>query len=341
MSFDLARALPIDHPYRWNGKRFVQTKLWQPSDLPGSFTSWFDASDAGTVTASGGLVSGWSDKLGNKKNLACSVAANQPTLNTADAQYNGLNTFSFTDGATGVQDWIGATSWGVDQFVLASKYIYLDTAEGDISSLFVAGQTFRVSSSASNNGVYTIASVTYDVGSSRVRITTVENLVADESSSAGTLTWSWLWDEVFMVCHSPDMSNSSRPTVFGDRFKTGEGYVIQFDNDTPQDATPEGWLGTTFYANGKKTSAAADAALANSPCIIRKDATLADPNSILIGSDRKTGSRGWTGKVAEFMTVTNPSADLVNIIEGYLAWKWGLVSVLPSDHVYKNRPPLG
>lgn len=28
------------------------------------------------------------------------------------------------------------------------------------------------------------------------------------------------------------------------------------------------------------------------------------------------------------------------VIEGYLVWKWGLVSKLPSSHPYKNSPPL-
>jgi hypothetical protein len=28
-------------------------------------------------------------------------------------------------------------------------------------------------------------------------------------------------------------------------------------------------------------------------------------------------------------------------VEGYLAWKWGLVSKLPSDHPYKNSPVPG
>jgi hypothetical protein len=27
------------------------------------------------------------------------------------------------------------------------------------------------------------------------------------------------------------------------------------------------------------------------------------------------------------------------IVEGYLAWKWGLVSKLPVGHPYKNQPP--
>jgi len=39
-------------------------------------------------------------------------------------------------------------------------------------------------------------------------------------------------------------------------------------------------------------------------------------------------------------------ADNINIsletrqkIDGYQAWKWGLVDRLPADHPYKNKPP--
>ena len=38
----------------------------------------------------------------------------------------------------------------------------------------------------------------------------------------------------------------------------------------------------------------------------------------------------------------NPDSDITTVekIEGYLAWKWGLVDNLPSDHPYKDGRPL-
>lgn len=43
------------------------------------------------------------------------------------------------------------------------------------------------------------------------------------------------------------------------------------------------------------------------------------------------------GEVVMFYTAV--STDIRQRIEGYLAWKWGLVASLPSDHPYKAVPP--
>jgi hypothetical protein len=46
------------------------------------------------------------------------------------------------------------------------------------------------------------------------------------------------------------------------------------------------------------------------------------------------------GDVAEIIVVNSALATADRqIIEGYLAWKWALVSTLPNDHPYKNNPP--
>jgi hypothetical protein len=49
---------------------------------------------------------------------------------------------------------------------------------------------------------------------------------------------------------------------------------------------------------------------------------------------------GWTGDLAEVITF---STDLTTTnrqkVEGYLAWKWGLQSTLPSNHPYRNTAP--
>jgi hypothetical protein len=46
-------------------------------------------------------------------------------------------------------------------------------------------------------------------------------------------------------------------------------------------------------------------------------------------------------EICEVLGVMNTYTDSQRIIiEGYLAWKWGLVDNLPRDHLFKNRPPL-
>ena len=46
------------------------------------------------------------------------------------------------------------------------------------------------------------------------------------------------------------------------------------------------------------------------------------------------------GKLKEVVVIQNPTLDTVYRIEGYLAWKWGLQSKLPSDHPYKGSAPI-
>jgi len=50
--------------------------------------------------------------------------------------------------------------------------------------------------------------------------------------------------------------------------------------------------------------------------------------------------RGWRGEIYEIITLTEaPSTADRQIIEGYLAHKWGLTAGLPSDHPYKTAAP--
>lgn len=60
------------------------------SPLSLSPTLWLDASDAGTITSSGGLVSQWSDKAGSNH---CTAPGNKPT--TGATTQNGRNVIDF------------------------------------------------------------------------------------------------------------------------------------------------------------------------------------------------------------------------------------------------------
>lgn len=65
---------------------------------------WFDASDAATITSSGGAVSQWDDKSGNVRHMTQGTAGNKPT--TGAATLNGLNVISF-----GADDWLTGTAF--------------------------------------------------------------------------------------------------------------------------------------------------------------------------------------------------------------------------------------
>lgn len=63
---------------------------------------------------------------------------------------------------------------------------------------------------------------------------------------------------------------------------------------------------------------------------------------ILIGTDGATGQTGtftWPGPVAEVILYDSVLSETQRqTIEGYLAWKWGTVTFLPSTHLYKTVP---
>ncbi len=59
-----------------------------PSDLSG-LVEWLDASNAGSITSSGGLVSQWNDLSGTGNNVTQASGSNQPTTGTTTQ--NGLN----------------------------------------------------------------------------------------------------------------------------------------------------------------------------------------------------------------------------------------------------------
>jgi len=60
-----------------------------------------------------------------------------------------------------------------------------------------------------------------------------------------------------------------------------------------------------------------------------------------LGTDNLTPSdTSWRGDYAEVIVLPSAATtEQTELLEGYLAWKWDLVSTLPNDHPYKNRIP--
>ncbi len=76
----------------------VDEAPWGPADIA-ALVGWYDASDAASLTASGGAVSQWADMSGNGLHLAQSETAQRPT--TGITAINGINALKF-DGANDV-----------------------------------------------------------------------------------------------------------------------------------------------------------------------------------------------------------------------------------------------
>jgi hypothetical protein len=64
-------------------------------------------------------------------------------------------------------------------------------------------------------------------------------------------------------------------------------------------------------------------------------------NFSINGRNPIDGHAGMTGEIGEFIYLaSNPSTEDRQLIEGYLAWKWGLEASLPSGHPYENAAPV-
>ena len=58
------------------------------------------------------------------------------------------------------------------------------------------------------------------------------------------------------------------------------------------------------------------------------------------GANGAYSGQPWTGDIGEILVYNSYLADADRQkIEGYLAWKWGIQSQLPSNHPYKNASP--
>jgi hypothetical protein len=59
-----------------------------------------------------------------------------------------------------------------------------------------------------------------------------------------------------------------------------------------------------------------------------------------IGKDPDNGSFFYFGIAAEIVLINGVLSTDRQKLEGYLAWKWGLQSNLPTDHPFKFTPPM-
>jgi hypothetical protein len=126
---------------------------------------------------------------------------------------------------------------------------------------------------------------------------------------------------------------------FRTQFVTGDPYFAGFSADMTDSVSPTtntklaGWTynGTTgaLYRNGTQTATASlslNTASAN--------------YSIGRAGTSSPAAEYANVQVAEIVALTSmPSTDTRQLIEGYLAWKWGLEANLPSGHPYEFGPP--
>ena len=48
----------------------------------------------------------------------------------------------------------------------------------------------------------------------------------------------------------------------------------------------------------------------------------------------------YDGKIVELIAINSVDATQIRQLEGYLAWKYNLLDLLPPNHLYKTKRPL-
>ena len=133
------------------------------------------------------------------------------------------------------------------------------------------------------------------------------------------------------------------PTTFGYAFTCVNinDYSLRFeDSPTNLRVSPTGDIGANYYVNG---TLASPGGLYGNIITVPAGYNVIDGTFTVSGttqfglSQPNGGNRYFTGNIQEVILYSGPiTTAQQQQVEGYLAWKWGLVVNLPPTHPYKN-----
>lgn len=184
-----------------------------PTDIAG-LSLWLDASDASTISDTGGAVSEWRDKSGNTNHATQATPANQPTTGTRTQ--NGLNVIDFDGGDRIVS--AGLTLTQPNTYFVVYK---ADTTPDNSGYLFDGVSARQLVSNGSVAGkMQMFAGSIVSVGT---RLTTPQIVYARFSGA----TSQFAQNGAAATTTSPGTNGVTGLTV-GDRYQVGTGYLDGF-----------------------------------------------------------------------------------------------------------------
>lgn len=260
---------------------------------------WLDAADAGTITEVSGAVSDWADKSSNARNFTQPTAGSKPT--TGVDTINGLNVLSFD------ADYMRSTDAASDWTFLhdsTKSAVFMVCSPGlatDPDDIY--GLLGTNSGSVSYRGYY----LRYDDRSASGYSDSFLHAVLNGTGGGGINTLG-LADNVMPAQQPVLIGNFGDPAA-----AEADRTVLYVDGNLIADDT-----------TGVSTSAVATAA----------------PSYTLDIGSGGNGVWPWKGQIAEVIIISGAvDTTTRQLIEGYLAWKWGLEANLPSGHPYKDAAP--
>jgi hypothetical protein len=279
---------------------YIPARLWTPADLVDG-RCWLDASDSSTITLSGSSISLWEDKIGS---------------NDADDGVNTSNvkiTTARPTIATADQNGLDAIAFNGSQWFdhLSATSLLRNRSCAIMAMVYKFGSMFASAQAVWSNR---------NLPTSQVRFAYVK-LVRGTRLISRRLDG----DQTVIV-----EVNSSPP---GDTNWCVAIGVLDYAANTPSLRVNGTVLGTSSFPSGGANTSDTD--LAGS----------AFDTLTAIGAGRRDGASPLTNgsRIGELVcgaktSGSYPTSDIEQL-EGYLAHKWGLASLLPSTHTYKTAAP--
>lgn len=256
---------------------------FSPTDIAG-LQMWLDASDAGTITESGGAVSQWDDKSDGAHHVSQGTASAQPT--TGVTTLNGKNVIDFAG------DWL--------QAALASDWTFLH--DGTSHTIFAVMQMGVVS----NPGAAYVLFGTNDGGDNTVGITVFYD--DRPSSSANDQINQYITDGSGRAANRPVDHRSANGA-----WPANAAAIFRLEGDADNVTASER---SKLYRND-------GAAIANNN-FTKAPPTVAPTHPLTIGANGAGGGplTGFMAEVLVYNQAL--SAADKDTIEAYLADKWGI-----------------
>jgi hypothetical protein len=260
---------------------------------------WLDASDSSTITTVSGNVSEWRDKSGNDRHFEQATSDSRPALTAAGL--NGLDVLTFD----GTDDRLASTA-------AASTWAFMHNK-------------------SSGSTVYAV--FTHSAGDDRDAILSTEGLLS------GNIGYSLIAEGLSTSV------DAIRQWV--SRGVTGSVAVNALSADNMVAASTATLICSIVNQNGPTDTFPARADLVvNGTVQVRTNSAIGDPSTAAPTANMSIGSNGpgtgafLGGFIAELIIRTGLDGTTDRqLVEGYLAHKWGLAASLPSGHPYKDAAP--
>ena len=278
---------------------------WTPASLADA-RMWLDASDSSTITLSGSNVSLWEDKIGSYdandavNNSNVKITTARPTI--ATAAQNGLNAIAFNGSQWFDHGSAGGLLRNRSCAIMAMAYKF-----GDLFARYLWINTGNPNQYRFGYDVSFSLSAGAPVRARAARLDTdsVTQILTNGYGDTAPRNTNWCVTVIVMDYAANSMSMRANGSVVATAtFPTGGANTSDTDINTssPYSCTAIGALfrnGSAVMSNGGRIGE-------------------------LVCGAKNSGSYATSD---------------IEKVEGYMAHKWGLASLLPAGHTYKNAAP--